>query len=115
MKFGFHTQMVNWRHELPHSQVLDNVREQVLLCEELGFDAVWLPEHHMNPEGFSNSPNPVLFAADLASRTNRITFGFACLTATLWHPIRLAEDVALLDQMTKGRVEVGFGRGRSAG
>ena len=115
MKFGFHTQMVNWQHELPHSQVLDNVREQVLLCEELGFDAVWLPEHHMNPEGFGNSPNPILFAADLASRTSRITFGFACLTATLWHPIRLAEDVALLDQMTKGRVEVGFGRGGRPG
>ena len=51
---------------------LDNTREQVQLCEQLGFDAVWLPEHHLNPEGLGNSPNPILFAADLACRTSRI-------------------------------------------
>jgi alkanesulfonate monooxygenase SsuD/methylene tetrahydromethanopterin reductase-like flavin-dependent oxidoreductase (luciferase family) len=111
MKFGFHTQMNNWRHDATHTQLLDDIREQVQLCEELGFDAVWLPEHHLNPEGLGNSPNPILFAADLASKTNRIKIGFACLTATMWHPIRLAEDIALLDHLTRGRIEVGFGRG----
>ncbi|MCH8282491.1 MAG: LLM class flavin-dependent oxidoreductase [Chloroflexi bacterium] len=90
---------------------LDNIREQVQLCEQLGFDAVWLPEHHLNPEGLGNSPNPILFAADLACRTSRIRIGFACLTTTMWHPIRLAEDIALLDHLTRGRIEVGFGRG----
>ena len=111
MKFGFHTQFNNWQHEISHAQLLDDIREQVQLCEQLGFDTVWLPEHHLNPEGLGNSPNPILFAADLASRTSRIKIGFACLTTTMWHPIRLAEDIALLDQLTKGRVEVGFGRG----
>ncbi|MCI0858410.1 MAG: LLM class flavin-dependent oxidoreductase [Chloroflexi bacterium] len=72
MKFGFHTQINNWQHEETHTQVLDNIREQVQLCEQLGFDAVWLPEHHLNPEGLGNSPNPILFAADLACRTSRI-------------------------------------------
>lgn len=72
---------------------------------------MWLPEHHLNPEGFGNSPNPIVFAADLACRTQHITIGFACLTTTMWHPIRLAEDLALLDHMTQGRIEVGFGRG----
>jgi alkanesulfonate monooxygenase SsuD/methylene tetrahydromethanopterin reductase-like flavin-dependent oxidoreductase (luciferase family) len=111
VKFGFHTQMNNWQHEISHAQLLDQIREQVQLCEALGFDAVWLPEHHLNPEGFGNSPNPILFAADLACRTQRITIGFACLTTTMWHPLRLAEDLALLDHLTKGRIEVGFGRG----
>jgi alkanesulfonate monooxygenase SsuD/methylene tetrahydromethanopterin reductase-like flavin-dependent oxidoreductase (luciferase family) len=111
VKFGFHTQINNWQHEIGHARLLDQIREQVQLCEELGFDAVWLPEHHLNPEGFGNSPNPIVFAADLACRTQRITIGFACLTTTMWHPLRLAEDLALLDHMTKGRLEVGFGRG----
>ena len=111
MKFGFHMQMNNWQHEISHTQMLDHIREQVQRCDALGFDAVWLPEHHLNPEGFGNAPNPILFAADLACRTERITIGFACLTTTMWHPLRLAEDLALLDHMTKGRIEVGFGRG----
>ena len=111
MKFGFHTQINNWQHEATHTQMLDNIREQVQLCEQLGCDAVWLPEHHLNPEGVGNSPNPILFAADLACRTSRIKIGFACLTTTMWHPIRLAEDLALLDHLTRGRIEVGFGRG----
>ena len=111
MKFGFHTQINNWQHEVSHTQMLDQIREQVQLCEALGFDAVWLPEHHLNPEGLGNSPNPILFAADLACRTQRISIGFACITTTMWHPLRLAEDLALLDHMTRGRIEVGFGRG----
>ena len=111
MKFGFHTQINNWQHEASHTQMLDQIREQVQLCEQLGFDAIWLGEHHLNPEGLGNSPNPILFAADLASRTSRITIGFACITATMWHPLRLAEDIALLDHLTEGRIEVGFGRG----
>jgi alkanesulfonate monooxygenase SsuD/methylene tetrahydromethanopterin reductase-like flavin-dependent oxidoreductase (luciferase family) len=111
VKFGFHTQINNWQHEISHAQLLDQIREQVQLCEALGFDAVWLPEHHLNPEGLGNSPNPILFAADLACRTQHITIGFACITTTMWHPLRLAEDLALLDHLTKGRIEVGFGRG----
>lgn len=111
MKFGFHTQLNNWKNELNHSQMMDDIREQVELCERLGFDAVWLAEHHLNPEGFGNSPNPVVLAADLASRTSRIKIGFSCVTATMWHPLRLAEDLALLDHLTRGRIEVGFGRG----
>ena len=62
-------------------------------------------------EGLGNSPNPILFAGDLACRTSRIKIGFARFTTTMWHPIRLAEDIALLDHLTRGRIEVGFGRG----
>ena len=47
----------------------------------------------------------------MASRTKNLRFGFACLVPTLWHPLRLAEDIATLDHLTEGRIEIGFGRG----
>ncbi|MFQ5933807.1 MAG: LLM class flavin-dependent oxidoreductase, partial [Dehalococcoidia bacterium] len=56
-------------------------------------------------------PNPILLGADLAARTSRIKIGQMANIAVWWHPIRLAEDLAILDNMTKGRIEVGFGRG----
>ena len=56
-------------------------------------------------------PNPILLGADLAARTSRIRIGQMANIAPWWHPIRLAEDLAMLDNMTRGRIDVGFGRG----
>ncbi len=56
-------------------------------------------------------PNPVMTAVDLAARTSRIRIGLAAAIVTFWHPLRAAEDIALLDQLSGGRVEIGFGRG----
>jgi alkanesulfonate monooxygenase SsuD/methylene tetrahydromethanopterin reductase-like flavin-dependent oxidoreductase (luciferase family) len=56
-------------------------------------------------------PNPLMVAADIAARTKRIRIGLSAAIATLWHPLRLAEDLAMLDQMSGGRIEIGFGRG----
>ncbi len=90
---------------------LDNLRQQTMMAEELGFEAIWLGEHHFSPYGLGDIPNPILLGADLAARTSRIRIGQMANIATWWHPIRLAEDLAILDNMTRGRVEVGFGRG----
>ncbi|MDE2685546.1 MAG: LLM class flavin-dependent oxidoreductase [Chloroflexota bacterium] len=90
---------------------LDNLRQQALMAEELGFEAIWLGEHHFSPYGLGNIPNPILLGADLAARTSRIRIGQMANIATWWHPIRLAEDLAILDNMTRGRIDVGFGRG----
>ena len=90
---------------------LDNLRQQTVMAEELGFEAIWLGEHHFSPYGLGDIPNPILLGADLAARTSRIRIGQMANIATWWHPIRLAEDLAILDNMTRGRVEVGFGRG----
>ncbi len=90
---------------------LDNLRQQTILAEELGFEAMWLGEHHFGPYGVGDLPNPILLGADLAARTSRIRIGQMANIAPWWHPIRLAEDLAILDNMTRGRVEVGFGRG----
>ena len=93
------------------ADLLDNLREQVALAEELGYDAVWMGEHHFGPYGLGDLPNPILVGADLAARTSRMRIGQMANIAVWWHPIRLAEDLAILDNLSRGRVDVGFGRG----
>ena len=93
------------------AEMLDNLRQQTVLAEELGFEAMWLGEHHFGPYGIGDLPNPILLGADLAARTSRIRIGQMANIAPWWHPIRLAEDLAILDNLTEGRIEVGFGRG----
>ena len=93
------------------ADMLDNLRQQTILAEELGFQAMWLGEHHFGPYGVGDLPNPILLGADLAARTSRIRIGQMANITPWWHPIRLAEDLAILDNMTRGRIEVGFGRG----
>ena len=93
------------------AQMIDNIRQQTVLAEELGFEAIWLGEHHFGPYAAGDLPNPILLGADLAARTSRIRIGQMANIAPWWHPIRLAEDVAILDNMTRGRIDVGFGRG----
>ena len=68
-----------------------------------------MDEHHFNAT-YTNSPNPVVFGAMLAAHTSRIRLGQADVV-TGWHQLRLAEDVALLDHISKGRVDLGIGRG----
>ncbi len=91
--------------------MLENLRAQAIKAEECGFEAIWLGEHHFGPYGVGDIPNPVLLGADLAARTSKIRIGQMANIAPWWHPIRLAEDIAILDNMSNGRVEVGFGRG----
>ncbi|MGE3540158.1 MAG: LLM class flavin-dependent oxidoreductase [Candidatus Tectimicrobiota bacterium] len=79
------------------------------LCDALGFDAIWLAEHHF--DGGCAYVDPLTFATAIAARTRRIQIGFAVLQMALHHPIRLAEQVALLDNLSQGRVIVGLGRG----
>ena len=84
------------------ADMLDNLRQQTVLAEELGFEAMWLGEHHFGPYGAGDLPNPILLGADLAARTSRIRIGQMANIAPWWHPIRLAEDLAILDNMTRG-------------
>ena len=112
MKFAAFTTVAGSAGEAANAeQMIDNLRQQTVLAEELGFEAMWLGEHHFGPYGAGDLPNPILLGADLAARTSRIRIGQMANIAPWWHPIRLAEDLAILDNMTGGRVEVGFGRG----
>ncbi|MFQ5872504.1 MAG: LLM class flavin-dependent oxidoreductase [Dehalococcoidia bacterium] len=92
-------------------QLLDNLREQAVVAEELGFETIWIGEHHFGPYEAGDIPNPILLGADLAARTKRIRIGQLSNIVVWWHPLRLAEDLAILDNLTEGRIEVGFGRG----
>jgi alkanesulfonate monooxygenase SsuD/methylene tetrahydromethanopterin reductase-like flavin-dependent oxidoreductase (luciferase family) len=76
-----------------------------------GFYAYHLAEHHATPLGMAPSPN--IFLAAVAQRSKRLRFGALVNTLTLHHPLRLAEDICALDQMSGGRLELGIGKGIS--
>ena len=78
-------------------------------AEELGYDSVWFAEHHFSNYGYI--PNPLLMATRVAAETSHIKVGTAVLVLPFWDPLRVAEDIALTDQLTNGRLEVGVARG----
>ena len=78
-------------------------------AERLGVDSVWLAEYHFNPGRVLSSP--ILIATAIAARTERIRMGLAVQCLPLGHPVRLAEEAATLDQLSRGRLEYGVGRG----
>lgn len=111
MKFGIFANLAGpGRHE-EYDKVLDEAREQAIYCDENGYDSIWYTEHHFGHEGNELISNPLMMGADIAARTKNIRIGQAANVATFWHPLRLAEDIAMLDQLSKGRVEVGLARG----
>src|SRR6185503_7838258 len=81
----------------------------ISLADALGFDVVWVAEHHFSNYGYS--ANPLLLIARAAASAPRVRFGQAVLVSPFWHPIRLAEDIAIADLLCDGRLEVGLGRG----
>lgn len=82
--------------------------EQIELAEELGYDAIWLTEHHFSQYGRAAIP---ALAAQAIARTRNIRIGAAVVVLPFHHPIRVAEDWATLDHLSGGRVDVGIGRG----
>ena len=80
-----------------------------LHAEKLGFHSIWLGEHHFSR--YSPLSRPLIFAAFLAARTTGIRIGIAAILVTIQHPLILAEEIAMLDQLSNGRLEIGFGRG----
>ena len=110
MKFGYFCNTTNWKHK-PYNQLLDEAREISVFCDENNWDSIWFTEHHFNHEGMESCTNPLMMGADIAARTKKIKIGQACNVITFHNPIRLAEDIAFLDQLSEGRVEVGIGRG----
>jgi len=83
--------------------------EEVTRAETLGFDSAWMEEHHSVPNHYWPSPLPVL--AGFATRTSRLMLGTDILVAPFYHPVRLAEDAALLDVMSGGRITLGIAIG----
>lgn len=81
------------------------------LMDRLGYDTLWLGEHHFQREGHECIPNPLLLGVHLSHLTSRLKFGCAFNVTPNWHPLRLAEDYATADILTGGRIVFGVGRG----
>jgi alkanesulfonate monooxygenase SsuD/methylene tetrahydromethanopterin reductase-like flavin-dependent oxidoreductase (luciferase family) len=79
--------------------------------DELGYHAIWLAEHHFQHEGYECLPNVLMAAVHLAHLTTQLRIGCGFNIAPMWHPLRLAEDFATADILTRGRVIFGVGRG----
>lgn len=80
-------------------------------ADSLGYDTMWLTEHHFQFEGYEVLPNLVQFGQHLAMQTKNLRLGQMFNVIPQWHPLRLAEDFALADIITGGRMEFGVGRG----
>jgi alkanesulfonate monooxygenase SsuD/methylene tetrahydromethanopterin reductase-like flavin-dependent oxidoreductase (luciferase family) len=87
-----------------------NAQELFVVADELGFDVGWVAQHHA-PQGGGGLPSPWTFLAYAAARTTRIRLGTAITVVPLEDPIRLPEDVSVVDLLNGGRVEVGVGSG----
>jgi alkanesulfonate monooxygenase SsuD/methylene tetrahydromethanopterin reductase-like flavin-dependent oxidoreductase (luciferase family) len=108
MQFGWLTLALSPSPEEDAARI-DQQIAQACYAEKLGFSDVWLTEHYFTGESVYN--DAMMFAAALAMRTERIRIGFAVVQLPFHHPVRLAVQMALLDNLSKGRIDVGVGKG----
>ena len=110
MKFGIWHDFRNPpRWHVPYDRLYGENLEQIAWAETLGYESVWVSEHHVTDDGYLPSVFPMLAA--IAGRTTTMRLGSAIVLGPFQHPIRFAEDVAVLDQLSGGRLEVGLGLG----
>jgi probable F420-dependent oxidoreductase len=110
LTFGFLFDFRNppeWRRpwEALYAETLDVIAE----TEALGFAQAWLPEHHLAEDGYL--PSPLIALAAVAARTSRLRIGTGVALAPLYHPVRFAQDAALLDVLSNGRLDLGLAIG----
>ena len=108
MQFGVQMNLQAPNLESPAS-IINRSIEVAQMADELGFHSVWLTEHHFSSYGYC--PQPLMPLIKIAALTRNIRVGTAILVVPLHHPLQLAEDIAMADVLTGGRLEVGFGRG----
>jgi alkanesulfonate monooxygenase SsuD/methylene tetrahydromethanopterin reductase-like flavin-dependent oxidoreductase (luciferase family) len=109
MKVGI-LQFFGWRdRSVPLNSVYETALERFSIMDQAGYDAVWLAEHHFS--SFSVCPSVHMIGTMAAARTRRLRIGTAVSLAPFYNPLRLAEEVALLDVLSGGRVNWGAGRG----
>jgi alkanesulfonate monooxygenase SsuD/methylene tetrahydromethanopterin reductase-like flavin-dependent oxidoreductase (luciferase family) len=94
-----------------YTRMLEELCEQAVLADELGYDSISFTEHHFHVEGFELSNNPVMLDLFVGLKTKRIRVGQLGIVLPAQNPIRVAEDIAMLDHMTGGRANAGFARG----
>ena len=100
------------RNDLPLKDYYEARLKLIEAYDRAGFYAYHVAEHHSTPLGMA--PSPSVFLAAIAQRTRRLRFGPLVYALPLHHPIRLIEEICMLDQLSGGRLEIGFGRGSSS-
>src|SRR5919106_429107 len=108
MDFGMFTDF-HIRPHMTQAEAFEESFNQVEAAEQLGMDAVWLAEHHFSPDR-SVLASPIVIASAIASRTRRIRIGLAVQVLPLTNPLRVAEEAATVDHISKGRFDFGIGR-----
>lgn len=96
-----------WRR--PWEKYYSEVLDVISWTEEAGFTNAWVPEHHLADDGYM--PSPLVTLSAIAARTKKLKLGGGIALAPLYHPVRFAEDCAVLDILSGGRVEMGLGIG----
>lgn len=110
MRVGIYTDLRNpeaWRR--PWAQLYATTIERIEQAERLGIDSVWVSEHHLFPDGYL--PQPLTFAAAIANATQRMRIGTAVMLAPLRPALQIAEEAAVVDLLSDGRLELGLGAG----
>ena len=109
MEFGIFDHLD--RNELPLNEFYEARLQLIEAYDQAGFYAYHVAEHHSTPIGMA--PSPSVFLAAIAQRTQKIRFGPMVYALPLHHPLRLVEEICMVDQLSGGRLEIGFGRGSS--
>jgi alkanesulfonate monooxygenase SsuD/methylene tetrahydromethanopterin reductase-like flavin-dependent oxidoreductase (luciferase family) len=94
-----------------YAKTIDELREQAICADETGWTSMMFAEHHFEIEGYHVTPNPLMLNIYLAQHTKRLRQGQMGLVLPNWNPLRLAEDIAMADHLTGGRLDVGLSRG----
>ena len=94
---------------VPDDQLYREVMEDCALGHKLGYDAAWLLEHHFSD--YYPTPSPLLFMAHIAAKFPDLSLGTSVLVLPWYHPLRLAEEIAMLNSLTRGTLHLGIGRG----
>jgi alkanesulfonate monooxygenase SsuD/methylene tetrahydromethanopterin reductase-like flavin-dependent oxidoreductase (luciferase family) len=111
--YGYEATPVNdrWLSDEHLATVFEKAEAIARLMDRSGYSTLWFAEHHFQREGYECIPNVLMLAVHLAHLTERLNVGCGFNIAPMWHPVRLAEDYATADILTKGRVIFGVGRG----
>ncbi|TLD81419.1 LLM class flavin-dependent oxidoreductase [Helicobacter sp. MIT 11-5569] len=107
MKSGIFELIENWENN--ETSAISDAMELLEYADSLGFDEAWIGEHHFN--NFTLCPAPIALMSHALARTKNIKVGSAAILLPHYHPIKLAEEIATLDLLSKGRFLFGFGRG----
>ena len=106
-KLGFFSRLLD---AVPAGERYRLAEEQIVYAEKLGFETAWVAQHHFHPQE-GGLPSPFVFLSNIAAKTKKIRLGTGVITLPMESPVRVAEDAAVFDLLSNGRLELGFGTG----